>query len=244
MTEGEGVPVTRMIIDPAPGAEILRLDRVSLRYGGAEASLQEVSLTLTAGSFHFVTGASGAGKTSLLNLICMAARPSSGTLTLFGQNVASLRPDDKLQMRRRIGAVFQDFGLLDHLSTFENAALPLRVTGRKLTSYRSDIHDLLRWVGLGNRMHTLPPRLSGGEKQRLAIARAIVGRPDILVADEPTGHVDREMGVRILKLFAELNRQGTTVVIATHDQDLVARAGKPVLHLGGGQLVQAPETGS
>jgi len=233
-----------MIIDPAPGAEILRLDRVSLRYGGAEASLQEVSLTLTAGSFHFVTGASGAGKTSLLNLICMAARPSSGTLTLFGQNVASLRPADKLQMRRRIGAVFQDFGLLDHLSTFENAALPLRVTGRKLTSYRSDIHDLLRWVGLGNRMHTLPPRLSGGEKQRLAIARAIVGRPDILVADEPTGHVDREMGVRILKLFAELNRQGTTVVIATHDQDLVARAGKPVLHLEGGQLVQAPETGS
>jgi cell division transport system ATP-binding protein len=132
--------------------------------------------------------------------------------------------------------VFQEFRLLEHLSAFDNAALPLRIAGRKPESYRQDVAELLAWVGLRSRMHAMPATLAGGEKQRLAIARAVVGRPDILLADEPTGNVDHEMSLRILRLFVELNRLGTTVLIATHDQDLVARSGKGVLHLEDGRL--------
>lgn len=146
-------------------------------------------------------------------------------------------------LRRRIGVVFQEFRLLDHMSAFDNVALPLRIAGRKPDSYRQDVAELLAWVGLRSRMHAMPATLAGGEKQRLAIARAVVNRPDILLADEPTGNVDHEMGLRILRLFVELNRLGTTVLIATHDQDLVARSGKPVLHLEEGRLTQLGPVG-
>jgi cell division transport system ATP-binding protein len=141
-------------------------------------------------------------------------------------------------VRRRIGVVFQDVRLLEHLSVFDNAALPLRIAGKKPAAYRNDVAELLAWVGLADRMHALPPTLSGGEKQRLAIARAVVGRPDILLADEPTGNVDNAMALRILRLFVELNRLGTTVLIATHDADLMAHAGRPVLRLEGGRLIE------
>ncbi len=215
---------------------VVRFDDVSMRYGREPETLRDLSFSLPQGSFHFVTGPSGAGKTSLLKLIYLAAQPSKGLLHLFGQDVAETPAEVRPFLRRRIGVVFQEFRLLDHLSAFDNAAVPLRIAGRKPDSYRQDVAELLTWVGLKDRMHALPPTLAGGEKQRLAIARAVVGRPDILLADEPTGNVDHEMGLRILRLFLELNRLGTTVLIATHDQDLVARSGMPVLHLEEGRL--------
>lgn len=216
---------------------VVRFDDVSMRYGREPETLRDLSFSLPQGSFHFVTGPSGAGKTSLLKLIYLAAQPSKGLLHLFGQDVAQTPAQVRPFLRRRIGVVFQEFRLLDHLSAFDNAAVPLRIAGRKPDSYRQDVAELLTWVGLKDRMHALPPTLAGGEKQRLAIARAVVGRPDILLADEPTGNVDHEMGLRILRLFLELNRLGTTVLIATHDQDLVARSGMPILHLEEGRLV-------
>lgn len=216
---------------------VVRFDDVSMRYGRAPETLKDLTFSLPQGSFHFVTGPSGAGKTSLLKLIYLAARPSKGLLHLFGQDVEQAADDIRPFLRRRIGVVYQEFRLLDHLSAFDNVAVPLRIAGHKPDSYRQDIAELMAWVGLRERMHAYPPTLAGGEKQRLAIARAVVGRPDILLADEPTGNVDHEMGLRILRLFLELNRLGTTVLIATHDQDLVARSGKPVIHLEDGRLV-------
>jgi len=224
---------------------VVRFDDVSMRYGRGPETLKDLNFALPHGSFHFVTGASGAGKSSLLKLMYLAARPSRGLVHLFGQDVATVSAENRPFMRRRIGVVFQEFRLLDHLSAFDNAALPLRIAGRKPDSYRNDVAELLTWVGLKNRMHAMPPTLAGGEKQRLAIARAVVNRPDILLADEPTGNVDHEMGLRILRLFVELNRMGATVLIATHDQDLVARSGMPVLHLDRGRLVRVgPRAGA
>lgn len=223
--------------------EILRFSGVSMRYGRGPEVLSDVSLSLPRGSFHFVTGPSGAGKSSLLKLIYLAARPSSGSIRLFGEDVASLQHGALPRLRRRIGVVFQDLLLLDHLSAFDNTALPLRIAGHRPSEYRGDVAELLTWVGLKNRMDALPPTLAGGEKQRLAIARAVVGRPEILLADEPTGNVDHEMALRIYRLFVELNRLGTTVIIATHDQDLVARSARPVLHLDKGRLRPLPPQG-
>ncbi len=221
---------------PSPADEILRFSGVSMRYGRGPEVLSEVSLSLPRGSFHFITGPSGAGKSSLLKLIYLAARPSSGSVRLFGEDIARTSARDLPRIRRRIGVVFQDLLLLDHLSAFDNTALPLRIAGHKAVEYRGDVAELLAWVGLGARMDALPPTLAGGEKQRLAIARAVVNRPEILLADEPTGNVDHEMALRIYRLFVELNRLGTTIIIATHDQDLVARSGRPVLHLDKGRL--------
>lgn len=221
---------------PDAAEEIVRFQDVSMRYGRGPEVLSGLSFALPRGSFHFVTGASGAGKSSLLKLIYLAARPSAGAVHLFGQDTQRLQPQHLPKIRQRIGVVFQDLILLDHLSAFDNAALPLRIAGHKPSDYRNDVAELLAWVGLGKRMHALPPTLAGGEKQRLAIARAVVNRPEILLADEPTGNVDQEMALRILRLFVELNRLGTTVIIATHDQDLVARSNKPVLNLDGGRI--------
>ena len=218
--------------DPA----VVRFDDVSMRYGRAPETLKDLTFSLAPGSFHFVTGASGAGKTSLLKLLFLAARPSKGLMHLFGQDVLAVPRQEQPFLRRRIGVVYQEFKLLEHLSVFDNAALPLRIGGRKPDSYRNDVAELLAWVGLRNRMHVMPATLSGGEKQRLAIARAVVNRPEILLADEPTGNVDPDMAVRILKLLVELNRLGTTVVFATHDQELVARSGMPSLHLEKGRM--------
>ena len=235
---------------PAPNSaeDVVRFDDVSMRYGRGPEVLRDLNFGLAPGSFHFVTGPSGAGKSSLLKLIYLASRPSKGLVHLFGQDVARATGATRPQLRRRIGVVFQDLLLLEHLSAFDNAAIPLRLSGRKPAEYRGDVAELLSWVGLGQRMHAMPPTLAGGERQRLAIARAVVNRPDILLADEPTGNVDHEMALRIFRLFVELNRLGTTVLIATHDQDLIARSGRPVLHLEGGRIVlrapQGPHAGA
>ena len=168
-------------------------------------------------SFQFLTGPSGAGKTTLMRLFFLSLKPSRGLITVFDRDASQITRAELPRVRRRIGVVFQDFRLLDHMTTFENVALPLRVLGRDEANYRADVIELLRWVGLGDRMHALPPVLSGGEKQRAAIARALIGRPEILLADEPTGNVDPPLARRLMRLFIELNRLGTSVVIATHD---------------------------
>ena len=229
--------------DPFSEAAV-QLDRVSLRYDSSEDVLSDVSLRFEKGSFTFLTGASGAGKTSLLRLIYLALAPSTGEVTLFGRRTSDISREELAAMRRRVGMVFQDFRLLDHLTAFENAALPRRVQGLKEKSYRSDVEDLLSWVGLGERMDAFPATLSGGEQQRVAIARALVNKPDLIIADEPTGNVDPDMSHRILRLFAELNKRlGTTVIIATHDLNVIRDFDMPVLRVQNGIVVQDVEYG-
>ncbi len=215
---------------------VIRFDNVGLRYGSGPEILRDVTFHVLPGSFHFLTGPSGAGKTTLLRLLFMSLKPSRGVIFVFGENVGKLSAAARSSLRRRIGIVFQDFRLLDHLTTWENVALPLRVTGKREADYREDVTDLLRWVGLGDRMNAYPEILSGGEKQRAAIARAVIGRPELLLADEPTGNVDPAIGNRLLRLFVELNRLGTSVIIATHDYALMEQLDAPRLVLDDGHL--------
>lgn len=209
---------------------------VGLRYGDGPEVLRDLSFSIAPGSFHFLTGPSGSGKTSLLRLLLLSLKPSRGRLELFGKDVSKLDQDGLLRMRRHIGIVFQEFRLLDHLTTFENVALPLRVLGKPESDYRANVRELIEWVGLGGRMEALPPLLSGGEKQRAAIARAVISRPDILLADEPTGNVDPELSIRLVTLFAELNRTGTTIVLATHELPLLDNFDFPRMTLSNGEI--------
>jgi len=216
----------------------VRFDGVTMAYGREPPILKEISFRLEVGSFHFLTGASGSGKTTILKLIYMAEKATGGRIELFGHDLATLPRAERPALRRRMGVIFQEFRLLEHLSAFDNTALAPRIAGRKADSYRNDVAELLGWVGLGSRMEALPNSLSDGEKQRLAIARAVVNQPEILLADEPTGNVDAAIAQRILHLLSELNRVGTTVLVASHDEDLVARSGTPVLHLNDGALTR------
>ena len=200
---------------------MVRFENVGLRYDAGAEVLKDLSFAIAPQSFQFLTGPSGAGKTTLLRLMLLSLKPTRGLITLFGRDAATLDKDAVTAFRRRIGVVFQDFRLLDHLTTYENVALPLRVQGREEASYRAEVSELLRWVGLGERMHAHPQVLSGGEKQRAAIARALIVRPELLLADEPTGNVDPPLARRLLRLFMELHRSGTSVVIATHDLALM-----------------------
>ena len=200
---------------------MLRFENVGLRYGMGSEILRDLTFSIDPHSFQFLTGPSGAGKTTLLRLMLLALKPTRGLITVFGSDSARLGKGDITGLRRRIGVVFQDFRLLDHLTTYENVALPLRVQGREEATYRAEVVELLRWVGLGERMHVVPQVLSGGEKQRAAIARALIMRPELLLADEPTGNVDPALARRLLRLFLELHKSGTSVVIATHDLSLM-----------------------
>jgi cell division transport system ATP-binding protein len=200
---------------------LVRFENVGLRYGIGDEILHDLTFAIEPQSFQFLTGPSGAGKTTLLKLMLLSLKPTRGLISLFGEDATTLDKDAITALRRRIGVVFQDFRLLDHLTTYENVALPLRVLGRDDSSYRGEVVELLRWVGLGERMHVLPPVLSGGEKQRAAIARALIARPELLLADEPTGNVDPTLARRLLRLFVELNKSGTSIVIATHDLALM-----------------------
>lgn len=215
---------------------MIRLSNIALRYDTGPEILTDVNFQLLPGSFHFLTGPSGAGKTSLLRLMFMTIHPTAGQIHLFNHDVSNITTAKRAQLRRRIGIVFQDFRLLDHLTTWENVALPLRVVGKQISEYREDVTDLLQWVGLGDRMHAYPSVLSGGEKQRAAIARAVIGKPELLLADEPTGNVDPQMARRLLRLFVELNRLGTSVVIATHDHQLMRQYKAPRLELHDGDV--------
>ena len=217
---------------------MVRFENVGMRYGSGPEVLRDVTFELEGGSFTFLTGLSGAGKTTLLKLIYLAEPPSRGLVTLFGQELATAKRRDLPPLRRRIGVVFQDFRLLNHLSVYDNVALPLRLAGRRDQDYARDVKELLSWVGLGDRMQAKPPTLSGGEQQRVAIARAVVARPDLLIADEPTGNVDPEMGARLIRLIGELNRLGTTVLIATHDRALIESTRAREMRLVDGRLVE------
>jgi cell division transport system ATP-binding protein len=217
---------------------MVRFENVGMRYGAGPEVLRDVSFTLEPGSFTFLTGLSGAGKTTLLKLMYVAEPPSRGLITLFGSDLATTGRNELPALRRRIGVVFQDFRLLDHLSAFDNVALPLRLAGKRDADYSHDVRELLSWVGLSDRLSAPPPTLSGGEQQRVAIARAVVARPDLLIADEPTGNVDPEMGARLIRLFTELNRLGTTVLIATHDRALIESTRAREMRLVEGRLVE------
>ena len=226
-----------ILLDP-----VILLDGVSFGYD-RHATLSDLSAEILPGSFHFLTGPSGAGKTTLMKLLYLEHRPDRGRFELFGWAPAALGPDEVARLRRRIGIIFQEFRLLDHLSVLQNVVLPLVAAGRPLAERADEIDELIRWVGLEDRVDALPPQLSAGEKQRAAIARAIVNAPDLILADEPTGNIDPEMGARILRLLIELNRVGKTVVLATHDLGLVRSAKGAVeariLRLGDGRLLQA-----
>ncbi|WP_292051206.1 MULTISPECIES: cell division ATP-binding protein FtsE [unclassified Brevundimonas] len=223
---------------PDKETDIVRLRNLGFGYSGRPSVLRDVNLILPHGSFHFLTGPSGAGKSTLLRLLTLDERPISGRIGLFGQDVTHIPRTAIPSLRRRIGMVFQDFRLLDHLSAFDNVALPLRLNGEKPREYAQDVAEMLRWVGLGGRFDALPPSLSGGEKQRLAIARAVITRPRLILADEPTGSVDRDMGEKLMRLFLSLNKLGATVLIATHDDEMAGRYGAGRLHLENGQLHQ------
>ncbi len=215
---------------------MIRFENVGLRYGMGPEVLRDVTFGIEKGSFQFLTGPSGAGKSSLLRLLFLSLRPTRGLITLFGHDVSMLDSDTVASVRRQIGIVFQDFRLLDHLTTYENVALPLRILGREERAYRAEVIELLKWVGLGERLHVLPPVLSGGEKQRVAIARALIRRPEVLLADEPTGNVDPPLAKRLLHLFTELHKAGTAVMIATHDLSLMEQFDARRLVLNEGRL--------
>ena len=217
---------------------MVRFENVGMRYGAGPEVLRDVSFALEPGSFTFLTGPSGAGKSTLLKLIFMAESPSRGLISLFGRDLAMLKRAELPPLRRRLGVVFQEFRLLDHLSAFDNVALPLRLAGHRPGDYLRDVEELLSWVGLGERMHHKPATLSGGEQQRVAIARAVVAKPDLLLADEPTGNVDPDMGERLIRLFVELNRFGTTVMIATHDRALIESTRAREIRLIDGRLIE------
>jgi cell division transport system ATP-binding protein len=210
---------------------LVRFQRVGLRYGNGPEIFRDLNFTLAPGSFHFLVGPSGAGKSSLLKLLYLAIRASAGTFSLFGRDVAVLDREEIAMLRRRMGVVFQDFRLLDHLSALDNVALPLRVAGAREEQVRSHVAELLSWVGLADHIHAPPATLSGGQQQRVAIARAVITRPSLLLADEPTGNVDDAIAVRLMYLFDELNKIGTTVLIATHNESLVQRFRHPQLRI-------------
>ena len=223
--------------------QIIRFESAGLAYSETEETLSDINITLGEGEFRFLTGPSGAGKTSLLKMIYLAMQPTRGRLFLFGEDTSDASREALPLLRRRIGVVFQEFRLLDHLTAFDNVALPMKVAGVNVNQYREDVSELLNWVGLGDRMDARPPTLSGGEQQRVALARALVSKPDLILADEPTGNVDPAMSERIMKLFVELNKLGAAVIVATHDLHLVQSLGKPVLRIADGRVTRSPAAG-
>jgi cell division transport system ATP-binding protein len=220
--------------------QMIRLDEVGLHYGRAgnpgPEVLRDLSFAVEEGGFRWLLGPSGAGKTSLLRLLSLAARPSRGRLAVLGIDIGRASRRELPALRRRIGMVFQDFRLLPHLSTYDNVALPLRIAGQPESEVRADVIEMLHWVGLGRALDVRPAELSGGEQQRVAIARAVVGRPSLLLADEPTGNLDDTQAQRLMLLIKEMNRLGTTVMVATHNERLVARHQAPALRLEQGRL--------
>ena len=215
---------------------MIRYEHVGLRYGIGPEVLEDINFQLDPGSFHFLSGPSGAGKTSLMSLLYLGRMPTRGLIRMFGQNVGELGRDQLAALRQRVGVVFQDFRLLNHMSAFDNVALPLRIQGRPEKEIQNNVAELLDWVGLGDQKFALPNTMSGGQQQRVAIARAVITRPRLLLADEPTGNLDDEIGFRLMALFDQLNKMGTTVVIATHNQAIIDKFGHKRLILEKGRL--------
>ncbi|MEM9468684.1 MAG: cell division ATP-binding protein FtsE [Pseudomonadota bacterium] len=202
---------------------MIKFEHIGLRYGVGPEVLSDINFTLEPGSFHFLSGPSGSGKSSLLSLLYLGRKPTRGLITLFGKNVGQLSRTDMKLMRKKIGVVFQDFRLLSHLSAFDNVALPLRIQGLSETEIKQNVEELLNWVDLSEYHQALPDTLSGGQKQKIAIARAVITRPRLLLADEPTGNLDDEIGFKLMTLFDQLHKMGTTVLIASHNNALMDR---------------------
>jgi cell division transport system ATP-binding protein len=222
---------------------MLRLDSVAMRYDGGPEILRDVNLALEPGGFHYLMGPSGAGKTSLLRLISLSHPPCRGRMTLFGRDIAQLTRADLAGVRRRIGMIFQDFRLLDHKSAFDNVALPLRIAGARDEQISGFVSEMLSWLGLSDVIEAKPPTLSMGQRQLLAVARAVITRPGLLLADEPTANIDAKRAERLVNLFEQLHKLGSTVLFATHNDDMVRRHPHPVLHMANGRLIApAPES--
>jgi cell division transport system ATP-binding protein len=215
---------------------MIKFEHVGLRYGIGPEVLSDINFTLTSGSFHFLCGPSGAGKTSLMSLLYLGRKPTRGLVTMFEQNIGSLTREELIPLRQQIGVVFQDFRLLNHLTTFDNVALPLRIQGVSEKEIRTNVTELLEWVGLGDCINRLPVTLSGGQQQRIAIARAVITQPKLLLADEPTGNLDDEIGMKLMGLFEQLNHMGTTILIATHSLNILEKFPHPRLILDKGHL--------
>jgi cell division transport system ATP-binding protein len=219
---------------------LVRLERIGKRYGRGSATLSDVSLTLEAGGFYLLSGASGAGKTTLMKIIALAEPPSSGKLTLFGSDAGALDRAARAALRRRIGMIFQDCRLIDGLPAADNVALPLRIAGVAVQRINQNVPELLAWMGLAECGDAPVGLLSAGERRRVAIARAIVGRPELLIADEPTGNLDDEAATALVGAFQQLNRLGTTVLIAARDSAVARQFAPELLHLDCGTLSPAP----
>lgn len=215
---------------------MIKFEHVGLRYGIGPEVLDDITFTLDAGSFHFLCGPSGAGKSSLMSLLYLGRKATRGQIHMMGKNTGVLNREDLSKLRQKIGVVFQDFRLLPHLSAYDNVALPLRISGISEKKIKSHVEELLDWVGLGDCMNRLPATLSGGQQQRIAIARAVIGNPRLLLADEPTGNLDDEIGMKLMGLFEQLNKMGTTVLIATHSTQILDRLPHPRLILDHGHL--------
>jgi cell division transport system ATP-binding protein len=215
---------------------MIKFEHVGLRYGIGPEVLEDISFTLTPGSFHFLCGPSGAGKSSLMSLLYLGRKATRGQIHMMGKNTGILEREELSKLRQKIGVVFQDFRLLPHLSAYDNVALPLRISGVPEKKIKNHVEELLDWVGLGDCMNRLPATLSGGQQQRIAIARAVIANPRLLLADEPTGNLDDEIGMKLMGLFEQLNKMGTTIIIATHSTQILDRLLHPRLILNQGKL--------
>ena len=216
---------------------MIKFENIGFKYNkDGEDILHDINFTLEPGSYHFLSGPSGSGKTSLMRMLSLVNMPTSGDVTMFNKKISILARADLFKLRQRIGIVFQDFRLLNHLSAFNNVALPLRIAGRPEEEIKNHVSELLDWVGLEKHKNNLPPTLSGGQQQRIAIARAVIAQPKLLLADEPAGNLDDDIGFRLMGLFEQLNRMGTTILIATHNQSIIEQFAHPCLTLVNGTL--------
>jgi len=216
---------------------MITAQKIGLRYDGGPEVINDASFHLEEGSFHYLTGPSGSGKTSLMRMLHVGKLPSRGVMRIFGSDITAASRGERAKIRRKIGVIFQNYRLLPHLSVFDNIALPLRLADAPEPKIKQAVTDIVEWIGLGDNLKSKPVFLSGGQQQRAAIARAVITKPKFLLADEPTGNLDDAMGLRIMALFEELNRSGTAIVLATHNEAMIDRFPHPVLKIKDGALI-------
>ncbi len=222
---------------------MIRMRRVTKIYKGNVYALEDVTLDVEKGEFVFLVGPSGSGKTTLIKLLIKEEEPTSGQIYIADTNINQLRKWKVPYLRRKIGCVFQDFKLLPHKTVFQNVAYAMEVTGKSRRLIEQQVPEVLKLVGLGHKLDAFPDELSGGEQQRVAIARAFINRPPILLADEPTGNVDPSLGVGIVRLLEKINSTGTTVIVATHDKNIVDAFRKRVIALENGRIIRDQDRG-